>query len=200
MKKLEKQLKKLSNNLIESKTTLSKYYTINNVIIRISDHLTVDAHADLLIIVPSNNVVDKYIVTFKDCMKFYLWNTDQILDYIPYLDKYLNLTTKTLKVTSESSEFKIVKTTLVADKLTKDERKVWSAGNSKVWTSSDIMDLENVLRRDLLKPVVLSEEFKEFLYKHTMKYTRVLNLYVYTSTYPDTSLEEAFKEICDKTK
>ena len=47
MKRIEQYLQKLSDNVVNSKTTISQYYNIGTFTIRYSDHVVFPAQVDL---------------------------------------------------------------------------------------------------------------------------------------------------------
>lgn len=85
MTRLEKYLLATASEIIEAETTVSRYFVIGNVKIRVSDHWSKNSDADLHVLVPYNGGT-KYIVTTKDSPgKFLIWNANQIKDFIPSL-------------------------------------------------------------------------------------------------------------------
>lgn len=80
MKKIEQYLTKLSDNQVNSKTTLSKYFNIGNLTIRYSDHISYPpSKIDLQIITPSGSKCDYYLVIYKDACKPMILNAKQII-------------------------------------------------------------------------------------------------------------------------
>lgn len=78
MTRLEKYLLATASEIIEAETTVSRYFVIGNVKVRVSDHLSKMSDADLQVIIPLNGGT-KYIVTVKDSPgKFLVWNATQI--------------------------------------------------------------------------------------------------------------------------
>lgn len=80
MKKIESYLTKISNNQVNSKTTLSKYFNIGNLTIRYSDHICYPpSKVDLQIVAPSGSKCDYYLVIYKDHCKPMILNAKQII-------------------------------------------------------------------------------------------------------------------------
>lgn len=80
MTRLEKYLVATATEIIEAETTISRYFVIGNVKVRVSDHLSKMSDADLQVIIPLNGG------TVKDSPgKFLVWNATQIKDFIPSL-------------------------------------------------------------------------------------------------------------------
>lgn len=85
MTRLEKYLLATASEIIEAETTVSRYFVIGNVKVRVSDHWSKMTDADLQVIIPYNGGT-KYVVTIKDSPgKFLVWNANQIKDFIPSL-------------------------------------------------------------------------------------------------------------------
>lgn len=83
MKKIESYLTKISNNQVNSKTTLSKYFNIGNLTIRYSDHICYPpSQVDLQIITPSGSKCDYYLVIYKDASKPMILNAKQIISML----------------------------------------------------------------------------------------------------------------------
>lgn len=85
MTRLEKYLLATASEIIEAETTVSRYFVIGNVKVRVSDRWSKMTDADLQVIIPYNGGT-KYVVTIKDSPgKFLVWNANQIKDFIPSL-------------------------------------------------------------------------------------------------------------------
>lgn len=85
MTRLEKYLLATASEIIEAETTVSRYFVIGNVKVRVSDHWSKMTDADLQVIIPYNGGT-KYVVTIKESPgKFLVWNANQIKDFIPSL-------------------------------------------------------------------------------------------------------------------
>ncbi len=54
MTRLEKYLVATATEIIEAETTVSRYFVIGNVKVRVSDHLSKMSDADLQVIIPLN--------------------------------------------------------------------------------------------------------------------------------------------------
>ena len=86
MNKLQKFLLRNSSEMIRSDTTYSRYFKIKNIIVRLSEHISFKNNCDLQIIVPTNDAIKgMYTVIFGDSYKTIIWNTQQIIDFIPSL-------------------------------------------------------------------------------------------------------------------
>lgn len=74
MTRLEKYLLATASEIIEAETTVSRYFVIGNIKIRVSDHVSRNSDADLQVVIPYNGGT-KYIVTIKDNSgKFLVWS------------------------------------------------------------------------------------------------------------------------------
>ena len=64
MTRLEKYLLATASEIIEAETTVSRYFVIGNIKIRVSDHFSNNADADIQILIPYNGGT-KYMVTIN---------------------------------------------------------------------------------------------------------------------------------------
>ena len=69
MTRLEKFLYANASEMIKSDTTVSRYFKIGNVTIRLSDHISTKENIDIQIIVPTNIVSGLYTVIFANSKK-----------------------------------------------------------------------------------------------------------------------------------
>lgn len=183
MNKLEKFLSTQCNQYQESVTTLSKYYKIGNCRIRVSDHFSISTDVDLSIIT-SLNKSKKYIVSAggkSDCYTCYLWNANEIIDFIPYLVSFCNLKERhSISPNPDVKDLKIIK---IKSKYSGRKNPpvigaVVCHSNSDFWKEEDVVILSGLISNELngLK-VDFTNQFKDFLKAHSCSYQKVLNLY-----------------------
>lgn len=198
MNKLEKFLTLQCNQYQESVTTLSKYYIIGNCKIRLSDHFTSVTDADLTIIVPLNKS-SKYIVTTNEGNTCYLWNSKEIIDFIPHLVTFCNL--KERKIISNNPDIKDLKLIKIKSKYLGKKNpqyigKVIAHPGNDFWDEEQISILPLLISDELkgLK-VEFTNQFKDFLKTHCCSYAKVLNLYkcLYIDNSVDVTLELMIK-------
>lgn len=198
MTRLEKYLLATASEIIEAETTVSRYFVIGNIKIRVSDHVSRNSDADLQVIIPYNGGT-KYIVTIKDNSgKFLVWNANQIKDFIPSLQ-----ITKGLKepvqvgprnkestvqkiqralggsTPSESSltfNGEIITTRLKDKQLSSKQREVLKRVKS-TWDISQIGCLPDMIRMDLGCSGGINEDVQIFLTCTSVTYAEFLNIY-----------------------
>lgn len=85
MKRIEQYLQKLSDNVVNSKTTISQYYNIGTFTIRYSDHVVFPAKVDLQIIFPTASFCDYYAVFYRETTKPMILNAKQISNMLSVL-------------------------------------------------------------------------------------------------------------------
>lgn len=186
MKKLEQQLIKISNKgVIESVTTYSTYYHIdNNLIIRVSDHLSERKNFDLQIINPLNGGT-KYMVFTPTSKTSYLWTSKEIINYISFLRVQKRFDVPNLKeenttlIKSEPDGL-VISTPLLKVKqngLGTNEKILCCHGSSEIWNAYDIEELPNLLKKHLNQEITLNDDFKLFLMTTPCTYKVVLNMY-----------------------
>lgn len=180
MNKLEKFLTSQCNQYQESVTTLSKYYIIGNCKIRVSDHFTSKDDVDLSIVVPLNPS-KKYIVSAGGESTCYLWNSKEIIDFIPHLVTFCNL--KERKIISPNPDIKDLKLIKIKSKYLGKKNpqyvgKIVAHPGNDFWDEEQISILPLLISDELkgLK-VEFTNQFKDFLKTHCCSYAKVLNLY-----------------------
>lgn len=198
MTRLEKYLLATASEIIEAETTVSRYFVIGNIKIRVSDHVSRNSDADLQVIIPYNGGT-KYIVTIKDNSgKFLVWNANQIKDFIPSLQitKGLKESVQVGPRNKESTVQKIQRalgsstpsessltfngeiiTTRLKDKqLSSKQREVLKRVKS-TWDISQIGCLPDMVRMDLGRSGGINEDVQIFLTCTSVTYTEFLNIY-----------------------
>lgn len=195
MRKLEKYLLKKCDIYQESNSTNSKYFQLENCKIRLSDHFSHDSDScDLSIVIPLNKST-KYIVSGSDSSSTYLWNTNEITEFIPHLIKFCNL--KHRQVKSEVPEIKIVKilSKFIGKKgLSSKINSIVGHPKNDFWSENEIPDLISVINSDLNCNITsFPKEFEEFLLTHCSSYNKLLN--IYKAAYIDNKLDNINNEI-----
>lgn len=198
MTRLEKYLLATASEIIEAETTVSRYFVIGNIKIRVSDHVSRNSDADLQVVIPYNGGT-KYIVTIKDNSgKFLVWNANQIKDFIPSLQitKGLKESVQVGPRNKESAVQKIqralggstpsessltfsgeVITTRLKDKqLSAKQREVLKKVKS-TWDISQIGCLPDMVRMDLGCSGGINEDVQIFLTCTSITYAEFLNIY-----------------------
>ena len=180
MNKLEKFLTSQCNQYQESATTLSKYYKIGNCKIRVSDHFTSKDDIDLSIVMPLNSC-KKYIVSAGGESTCYLWNSKEIIDFIPHLVAFCNL--KERKIMGNNLDIKDLKLIKIKSKYFGKKNpqyvsKILTHPGNDFWIEEQISTLPLLISDELngLK-IEFTNQFKDFLKTHCCSYTKVLNLY-----------------------
>lgn len=100
MRKLEQYLENKANDVIYADTTYSKYFTLGDLKVRLSDHYSYDNTADIQIIIPINNGY-LYTVFIKDSTKILQYNTKELIGFLDVYSVIKQMQTVDLKKTSE---------------------------------------------------------------------------------------------------
>lgn len=192
-----------ASDIIDAETTVSRYFVIGNVKVRMSDHLSKDTDADMQIVVPYNGGT-KYIVTIKDsCGKFLMWNANQIKDFIPSLQIMKGLITPVVSTgtrkgtTRETAVAKIqaamsntipsetsltftgelINSTIKESQCTSKQIQVLRKPKA-TWNISEIGTLHHLFIKDLkMKSVSINEDVQIFLTCTSVDYKDILNIY-----------------------
>lgn len=199
MTRLEKYLVATATEIIEAETTVSRYFVIGNVKVRVSDHLSKMSDADLQVIIPLNGGT-KYIVTVKDSPgKFLVWNATQIKDFIPSLQiikglkegvqlkpkpkdsavQKIQLALNNSNTDGGSLTFDgtIIESRLKEKQLTSKQREVFRRIKS-TWDISQIGTLPSMIKVDLgLSNGSVNEDVQIFLTCTSLTYKEILNIY-----------------------
>lgn len=199
MTRLEKYLLATASEIIEAETTVSRYFVIGNIKVRVSDHASDNSDADLHVIIPCNGGT-KYIVTVKDSpKKFLVWNATQIKDFIPSLQilknlreinvskpqpkdsavQKIQLALNNTNSNTNSLEFdgNIIKSRLKEKNLTTKQRAILRRAKS-TWDISQIGTLPSMIKIDLkLSNGSINEDIQIFLTCTSLTYEEFLNIY-----------------------
>lgn len=199
MTRLEKYLITSASDIMESESTISRYFVIENIIIRLSDHLSFNTKADMQIIVPKNKTTS-YIVAIKDSTQCFVnWNAKQIIEFIPALQIIKSLTTPIIKsdVGKISTLVKIqqalkeptkstleIKSPIITSSSIKEkqrgakEREIINRSKS-TWVQNQISSLPVILKRELKlsEYAKINEDFQIFLSCTSCTYLDVVNIY-----------------------
>ncbi len=198
MTKLEKFLLAKSTEMIKAETTFSRYFIIENVSIRLSDHISNNTISDIQIIIPTNEVTaGLYTVIFGNSNKVLIWNSKQIQEFLPSMILMKEMNTKSIKPQEPSKtvvqkielaqnpkpikesklEFKgWYETKLKIASLTADQRRIFGKANT-TWCVNDIGVLSSLLHREFKQGNLVNEDFQIFLNCTPANYAEVINLY-----------------------
>ena len=94
MTRLEKFLFSRCSEMIQSETTYSRYFIIENLSIRLSDHISMNTTSDIQVIIPNNDIAaGLYTVIFGNNGKTLIWNAKQIVEFLPSMVLMKDMTT-----------------------------------------------------------------------------------------------------------
>ena len=83
MRKLEKFLEEKANDISHSNSTMSRYFTIGKLTIRLSDHYSINSDEDIQIIYPVHGCYN-YTVFIKNSTKILIYNSKEIENFIEH--------------------------------------------------------------------------------------------------------------------
>lgn len=189
MRKIEQWLiKNSSRQALQSPISVSRYYYLNHLVIRFSDHLkpNLESKADLQVIYPTSSECDYYTVLYNNSCKLMVLNAKQIIDMLPTLIKLKELSIVEKPVVNvEDKSIKQVKEkiTLTYPPLLLVPKK----GNRKydaiiyrrklVWSQSEIGMFQSMLDSKYKSCIGLNSTFKEFLKIYPCTLKEALTLY-----------------------
>lgn len=201
MTRLEKFLFSHCSEMNQSETTFSRYFTIDNLTIRLSDHVSLTTTSDLQVIIPNNKITaGLYTVIFGNNGKTLIWNTKQLTEFLPSMVLMKNMTTistmpkdpnraKTAlqKIEMAKNAEPVVKNLLEFNgELCTSKIKITSCSacerqaltkNKAPWNSQEIKPLSSLFRREFGRGDLINEDFQIFLNCTSVDYNDVLNIY-----------------------
>ena len=198
MNKLQRFLLKNSSEMIRSDTTYSRYFKISNIIVRLSEHISIKNNCDIQIIVPTNNArKGMYTVIFGDSFKTIIWNTQQIIDFIPSLILMKEMNTKSVFKKDDNRNLSALQKLEIAQKIEHPEKLVFNKYiNSKInvkflgaeeraivqhskshWKVNEINKLSTLMFKEFNRGDSINEDFQIFLSCTSVTYLDVINLY-----------------------
>lgn len=189
MRKIEQWLiKNSSRQALQSPVSVSRYYYLEHLKIRFSDHLKPDlkSDADIQIIYPTSSECDYYTVIYNNSNRLMVLNAKQIIDMLPTLIKLKELSIVEKPVANvKDKNIKQVKeqitltypSALVVPK--KDNRKYDTIIYKRklVWNQSEIYMLQSMLNSKYNNCVGFNGTFKDFLKTYPCTLKEALTLY-----------------------
>lgn len=189
MRKIEQWLiKNSSRQALQSPISVSRYYYLNHLVIRFSDHLkpNLESKADLQVIYPTSSECDYYTVLYNNSCKLMVLNAKQIIDMLPTLIKLkelsivekpvVNVEDKSIKQVKEKITLTYPPLLLVPKK---DNRKYDAIiyRCKLVWSQSEIDMFQSMLDSKYKSCIGLNNTFKEFLKIYPCTLKEALTLY-----------------------
>ena len=170
MKRIEQYLQKLANNVVQSKTTISQYYSIGIFIIRYSDHVVFPAKVDLQIIFPTASFCDYYAVFYRETTKPMILNAKQIANMLGVLTTINQLESVTKSPTIPVTDTLIFPTKLVT--VSDDGFHIYSTP----WNNKSMQRLQGIVTK-LYNTSKGFTIFRLFLVSNPCTYAEVVTIY-----------------------
>ena len=201
MTRLEKFLFSRCSEMIQSETTYSRYFIIENLSIRLSDHISLNTTSDLQIIIPNNDIAaGLYTVIFGNNGKTLIWNAKQIVEFIPSMVLMKDMTTMSTlskdpnraKSTIEKIEIAknvepVVKklldfngelcTSKVRINTCSASERQALAKKKSTWNIQEIRPLTTLFHKEFGRGDSINDDFQIFLNCTCVDYNDVLNIY-----------------------
>ena len=201
MTRLEKFLFSRCSEMIQSETTFSRYFIVDNLSIRLSDHISLNTTSDLQIIIPNNDIAaGLYTVIFGNNGKTLIWNAKQIVEFIPSMVLMKDMTTISTvpkdpartksaieKIEIAKSVEPVVKKMLEFNgELCTSKVRINScsacerqalAKKKATWNSQEIKPLTSLFRKEFGRGDSINDDFQIFLNCTCVDYNDVLNIY-----------------------
>lgn len=197
MTRLEKYLLSMARDVIDAETTNSRYFMVDNLKIRLSDHISNNSNADLQIIIPYNGGT-LYTVILKGTSRILAYNAKEIAGIIPFLlldmglkapiretpkgtivrvsDKIELAKSGEAKCTTDINFKGLVGSKLKVNKLGAVQRGILSKSRS-AWNAQEINNLLMLFSMEFRRNDGINEDFQIFLTCTSVNYLDVLNVY-----------------------
>ena len=200
MTRLEKYLLASASEMIRSEKTASRYFKVNNITIRLSDHVSIGNASDIQIITPVNKIdAGLYTVMLNDTKKILIWNLKQIKEFLPSLMLIKEMNTKSvskpnparaasslqkMELAKQEPDIKepklgfvkVIQTKLRPEKVSASERLILLKGKS-TWNTSEIQKLSTLMHKEFNRGDSINDDFQIFLNCNSLSYNDVLNIY-----------------------
>lgn len=189
MRKIEQWLiKNSSRQALQSPISVSRYYYLNHLVIRFSDHLkpNLESKADLQVIYPTSSECDYYTVLYNNSCKLMVLNAKQIIDMLPTLIKLkelsivekpvVNVEDKSIKQVKEKITLTYPPLLIVPQK----DNKKYDAiiyRRKLVWNQSEIDMFQSMLNSKYKSCIGFNGTFRDFLKTYPCTLKEALTLY-----------------------
>ena len=200
MTRLEKYLLANASEMIRSEKTASRYFKVNNITIRLSDHINTENASDIQIITPVNKIdAGLYTIMLNDTKKILIWNLKQIKEFLPSLMLIKEMTTASIrkpdptrartslekiKLAQQEPEIKepklgfakVIQSKLKPEKVSASERLILLKGKS-TWNIAEVQKLSTLMHKEFGRGDSINDDFQIFLNCNSLSYNDVLNIY-----------------------
>ena len=201
MTRLEKFLFSRCSEMIQSETTYSRYFIIENLSIRLSDHISMNTTSDLQIIIPNNDIAaGLYTVIFGNNGKTLIWNAKQIVEFIPSMVLMKDMTTMSTLPKDPSRAKSAIEKIEIAKNVEPVVKKLLEfngelctskvrintcsacerqalAKKKSTWNIQEIRPLTTLFHKEFGRGDSINDDFQIFLNCTSVDYNDVLNIY-----------------------
>lgn len=201
MTRLEKFLFSRCSEMIQSETTYSRYFIIENLSIRLSDHISMSTTSDIQVIIPNNDITaGLYTVIFGNNGKTLIWNAKQIIEFIPSMVLMKDMTTMSILPKDPSRTKSAIEKIEIAKKVEPVVKKMLEfngelctskvrintcsacerqtlAKKKSTWNIQEIRPLTSLFQREFGRGDSINDDFQIFLNCTCVDYNDVLNIY-----------------------
>ena len=201
MTRLEKFLFSRCSEMIQSETTYSRYFIIENLSIRLSDHISMSTTSDIQVIIPNNDITaGLYTVIFGNNGKTLIWNAKQIIEFIPSMVLMKDMTTMSILPKDPSRTKSAIEKIEIAKKVEPVVKKMLEfngelctskvrintcsacerqtlAKKKSTWNIQEIRPLTTLFHKEFGRGDSINDDFQIFLNCTCVDYNDVLNIY-----------------------
>lgn len=179
MRKLEKFLEEKANDISHSNSTMSRYFTIGKLSVRLSDHYSVNSEEDIQIIYPVHGCYN-YTVFIKNSTKILIYNSKEIENFIEHYCVIKELTSldspKEIKDSKVKFSIPYIKSRISVNN--KNYKLTLKEGRQP-WTLGEIKKLGTLLRDEFGTNKGFNNSFQTFIVGNYISYEQIISIYKY---------------------
>lgn len=179
MRKLEKFLEEKANDISHSNSTMSRYFTIGKLTVRLSDHYSINSEEDIQIIYPVHDCY-YYAVFIKGSTKNLIYNSKEVKEFVEHYCVIKELTSidipKDIKDNKVKFSIPYVKSKISVNyknyKLTLKEGR-------QPWTLGEVKKLGSLLHEEFGTNKGFNNSFQTFIVGNYISYEQIISIYKY---------------------
>lgn len=177
MKKLEKFLEQKANDISHSNSTMSRYFTIGKLTVRLSDHYSVNSKEDMQIIYPVHGGYN-YTIFIKGSPKILIYNSKEIKDFIEH---YCIIKELTSPITSKEPENTKISVPYVKSMLSPNVKNYTLSlkAGRQPWTTNEVKKLGALIQAEFGSNKGFNNSFQTFIKGSFMSYEQIISIYKY---------------------
>lgn len=177
MRKLEKFLEEKANDISHSNSTMSRYFTIGKLTVRLSDHYSNSSKEDIQVIYPIHGGYN-YTVFIKGSSKILIYNSKEIKNFIEHYCVIKELTSPITSKESEDIKFVVPYIKSKLSTSVKNYNLSLKEGRQP-WTTNEVKKLGALIKEELGNNKGFNNSFQTFIKGSCISYEQIISIYKY---------------------